>query len=419
MSSRTRAVVVILAACLIGLGAAGATQAQEKVLKIGGISPYTGPASRTGAEFKAAMQLAFEKVGHKIGDYKVELYWIDCQSDPAKASAAYAEAVERHGVQATLNMWHSSVAIALIDLAAKYKVPHYFGPGGASKVVNEKYQSNKNYAGFWLKGMPTPPKVTRKYVDAIENAVKKGLWKPANKKVAIFGEETDWGRGIGEGFREQFTKAGWEIATEDYFSMTQTEFHALMNKYKQLDVSILAGTHSGTAAISAFIKQADEVGLKAVIAADGLGWVGEWYKLTGKASNGVLDSTPVLVTPAAKAWAEEMKKKFKIEPGGQAAICYDFDNFFIKIAKRALEKYGKIDKETLLKINLEEVIPGKLTFTAADGAVIMKQLKFTPEDVPDPVFGPDFWYIPIVQYFDGKGYVVFPEDWKMRDFQGK
>ena len=165
--------------------------AADTVLKIGGIMPLTGPAARTGAEFKAALQLAFEKIGYKIGDYKVELVWIDDQSDPAKASSAYAEAVERYGVQATVTMWHSSVAIALIDLAAKYKVPHYFGPGGASIVVNEKYQSNPNYAGFWLKGMPTPPKVTQKYVDCLQNAMAKGYWKPANKKVAVFGEETD------------------------------------------------------------------------------------------------------------------------------------------------------------------------------------------------------------------------------------
>jgi branched-chain amino acid transport system substrate-binding protein len=190
-----------------------------------------------------------------------------------------------------------------------------------------------------------------------------------------------------------------------------------MNKYKSANVAVLAGTHSGTAAISAFIKQSAEVGLKSVICADGLGWVGEWYKLTGKASNYVLDSTPVLVTPASKAWAQEMKQKFGIEPGGQAAIAYDFDNFLIKILRRSHEKYGVIDKTTLHKINLEEVIPGKLTFTPKDGAIIMKELKYTPETVPDPVFGIDYWYIPIVQYMDGKSSVVFPEDWKMANFQ--
>jgi len=409
----------ILVICLLTAFSAVNGMAADKVLKLGGMGPFTGPSSRSGAEFKAALKLAFEKIDYKIGDYKVELVWIDTQSDPAKATNAYAEAVERYGVQATLNNWHSSVGIALIDLAAKYKVPHYFGPGGASKVINEKYHSNPAFAGYWFKGMPIPPKITKGYVDCLNDAVKNGYWKPQNKQVAIYGEDTDWGRGIGEGFKEQFGKAGWNISSEDYFSLTQTEFHALMSKYKKAGVSVIAGTHSGTASISTFIKTAAEVGLKAVIIADGLGWVGEWYKLTGKRSNFVLDSTPVLATAESKAWAAEMKEKYGIESGAWAGIAYDFDNYFIKIAKRAFEKHGKIDKESLHKINMEEVITGKLIYDAGDGAIIMKRLKFTSQTVPDPVFGQNDWFVPIVQYMDGKGQVVFPGDIKTKDFEAR
>ena len=114
-----------------------------------------------------------------------------------------------------------------------------------------------------------------------------------------------------------------------------------------------------------------------------------------------------------------MKKRFGIQPGGQAAIAYDFDNFLIRILNRSLEKYGKIDKESLHKINVEEVITGKLTYSAKDGAIIMNKLMYTPDTVPDPVFGIDHWYIPIVQYVNGKSNVVFPEAWKSADFQFK
>jgi branched-chain amino acid transport system substrate-binding protein len=325
--------------------------------------------------------------------------------------------VERYGVQATLGNWHSSVGIALIDLAAKYGVPHYFGPGGASKVINEKYHSDPDYAGYWLKGMPVPSMVTKKYVDALNYAVDKGYFNPKSKKVAIFGEDTDWGRGLGEGFKMQFEDSGWDIVSEDYFSMTQTEFHALLSQYKDQGVEVLAGTHSGTASISAFIKTAEEVGLDAVICADGLGWVGEWYELTGEASNYVLDSTPVLVTDESKEWAKEMKEKYGLDSGAWAGIAYDFDNFFIKIAERALEKYGEITSETLHKVNMEEVITGQLTYNKDDGAIIMNELKYSSDSVPDPVFGIDYWYVPIIQYIDGKGEVVFPEAWATTKFK--
>jgi hypothetical protein len=44
---------------------------------------------------------------------------------------------------------------------------------------------------------------------------------------------------------------------------------------------------------------------------------------------------------------------------------------------------------------------------------------YTPDTVPDPVFGIEHWYIPIVQYMNGKSNVVFPEAWKSADFQAK
>jgi hypothetical protein len=112
-----------------------------------------------------------------------------------------------------------------------------------------------------------------------------------------------------------------------------------------------------------------------------------------------------------------MKEKYDIEASAWAAVCYDWDNFFIKIARRALEKYGKIDKETLHKIAIEEVIPGKLTYATKDGALIMNEYNFSSESAPDPVFGPGHWYVPVVQYKDGEGRVVFPEDWKAADFE--
>ncbi len=197
--------------------------AAEQVLKVGAIGPFTGPAARTGEELKGSAVMAFEKIGNKIGDYRVELVWIDSQSDPAKATSAYSEAAERAGVQATILNWHSSVAAALIDLAAQYKVPHFFGMGAAA-IVNEKYHSDPKYAGYWLKLWPIPSKLIIGYVECLNNAVEKGAWKPAKKLVAIYGEDTDWGRNVGEGFKKMFKGTGWEIASEDYFPLTQTDF---------------------------------------------------------------------------------------------------------------------------------------------------------------------------------------------------
>jgi branched-chain amino acid transport system substrate-binding protein len=92
---------------------------------------------------------------------------------------------------------------------------------------------------------------------------------------------------------------------------------------------------------------------------------------------------------------------------------------FIKILNRTLEKYGTLDKVTIHKTFVEEVHTGKLTFGKADGALIMNEYRYTPESVPDPVVAKDAYYFPVIQYTNGQGDIVFPDDWKTKEFQAK
>ena len=398
----------------------GSSIAADKVFKIGIMGPFTGPSAKTGDEFKGAVTLALEKIGYKIGDYKIEPVWVDSQSDPAKATSAYAEAVESKGIQAGVLNWHSSVAAAVMDVTAQYKVHHFFGMG-AAEIVNEKWTSNTAKYGYWGgKGWPVPGKLMLGYVECLNDAVKKGLWKPKNKKVALYGEDTDWGRSVGAAFKKEFGKRGWEIVSEDYFPTTQTDFYPLLSKYKKNEVSVLAGTSTSAPSMSAFIKQAGELQLKSMIVADGLGWIGDWYKMTGPSANYVLDMIPQLTTKASQEWAKKIKAKFGYTPSpSSSGLSYDGINYFIKIAKRALELHGKLDKETIHKTIVDEVYTGKLTFSAADGALIMNEYKYSSDSAPDPVIASDAYFFPVIQYKDGKGYIVYPKDWAVKKFEAK
>ncbi|MFZ0611166.1 MAG: branched-chain amino acid ABC transporter substrate-binding protein, partial [Desulfobacterales bacterium] len=41
---------------------AGAALAADKVLKVGVLGPFTGPSAKNGAEFKASVEMALEKI---------------------------------------------------------------------------------------------------------------------------------------------------------------------------------------------------------------------------------------------------------------------------------------------------------------------------------------------------------------------
>ena len=139
-----------------------------EVFKVGFLGPYSGPSAQTGKQFKGGATIALEEVSYRIGNYTIEPVWIDSQSDPAKASQAYEQAVVQDGIQAGALNWHSSVAVAVMEVTAKHQIPHIFG-FGATEKVNETFASDPAKYGYWsTKGWPTPAKLGNKYIDALQ-----------------------------------------------------------------------------------------------------------------------------------------------------------------------------------------------------------------------------------------------------------
>ena len=393
-----------------GIPAGAQRGSQQRVFRLGILGPFTGPAARTGQEFRNAATMAFEKIGYRLGNYKVELVWIDEQSDPVKASRAYEEAVIRKGIEAGLLNWHSSVAVACMEVAAKYKVPHFFG-SGATEVVNEKFRSDPEKYGYWMaKIWPIPAKLSTAYVEALEDAIQMGRWNPGEKKMAIYGEDTDWGRSLGAAFRHQFEGKNWRVLAEEYFALNEIDFYPVLQKFRNLDVRLIVGTSTAPPTISAFIKQAREVGLRSLIVADGLGWVGEWYELTGNASNGVIDQNPLWNRAEAKAFRDAYVQQWHERPSpSSAGLAYDSANFFIKLSEAVLSQSGELDRAKLYRFCKEKLWTGQFIYT--DG-IIMPRYEFTPETIPDPKVGRGYYMFPVVQYSNGESRIIWPQEWR-------
>jgi branched-chain amino acid transport system substrate-binding protein len=387
---------------------------EEETFKLGVLGPFSGPSARTGDEFKAAVEMAFEDVDWKIGHYNIEPVWVDSQSDPAKASQAYEQAITQDDIQAGLINWHSSVAVACMEIAAKHQVPH-FAPYGATETLNETWQSDPDKYFYWVnKWWPTPKKLSISYVQALEDAIETGRYEPEEKTVAIWGEDTDWGRSFGNAIKGQFEDAGWEIVAEEYFSLDQTEFYPLLNKFNDLDPAVIAGTSTGLPVVSAFLKQSQEVGLDSVVIADGIGWFGEWYESIGDASNYMLDQIPGWATQEGQEFAAAFEEQQGFAPSPSAAgLAYDASNFFIQLAQNVYESEGELTSENLADFAKNQIQTGEWSYT--DG-IVMEEYKYTPETVPDPVVGKGYYIFPVLQYFDGEAKVIYPPEWSVQPF---
>jgi branched-chain amino acid transport system substrate-binding protein len=383
--------------------------AEEKVLRIGVAGPFTGPNARVGEEIKGHVAMAFEAIGWKIGDYKIEPIYIDDESDPEKGVRAYNEAVLRSNIQAGFYGYHSSVTIAQMEVTAENKIPHFFNQN-ESGVIVEKFKSDPVRYGYhgW-KGKPGPHRLFVGFDQALfDDAISNGLWSPDNKNYSVICEDTDYGRDTCKAFVELATAKGWTlVGGENYTPIAETDYYPLLNKIKTEEPSLMFISISVPAPVTAAIKQVQEVGLDVLTIAFGLGWTGNWYELTGKAGDYVIDIMPTYSTEAQKSWAAEFKGKFGIDPGPGIAVGYDYANFFIKILQGTLERYGELNKETIYKYASEEVSTGNLTY---DDGLFHASLKWSPETLPEMVVGEGYYLDPVIQYFGGQGVAIWPAD---------
>lgn len=388
----------------------------KKVLKIGVLAPLTGPSAANGQDIRNAVTMAFETIDYTIGDYRVELISIDSQSDPEAAARAYEQAIKEEGIQVGLLNWHSSVAVAVMDMAALYKIPHFFALGATDLIV-KKIESNPEKYSYWHKAWPMPSKLTEGYVIALEEAIEAGLWQPGEKRSVIYSEDTDWGHSFNRGIRPQLEGAGWTIVGEMYAALDETDFYDDLHDLEDKDIDLVVVSGANEAFQTSFVNQADEVGLEASLIADCLGCTGEWYNLTGDSSDYVLDQAPQWTTPAAKNFVAAFEARWGNIPGPQTAgLSYDYTNFFINIAQATYEEFGELNAETLYQFGQGEIKTGQITYT--DG-VIMREYKYTIQNGPDPLVGPDYFMDPVLQYMNGEGIIIWPAVWKEREFQPK
>jgi branched-chain amino acid transport system substrate-binding protein len=387
-------------------GDTGCTEPAPATIKLGISGPFTGPNALTGEEIKNGIGMAFDAVGWKIGPYTVEPVYIDDQSDPAKGTQAYEQAASADKIVAGLLGWHSSVAVAQMEVTAKYQIPHFFALGAAN-TIDAKFQGDPAKFGYWTaKGWPTPEKLTIGYVEAIEEAIAAGTYAPAEKKVALFGEDTDWGRSLAKGLKDQLTAAGWTVLYEDYFAADQMDFSALVSRYKSDNVPLIAGTTTFANSLSAFLKAISDSGIKSLVVADGLGWIGNWYELSGSASDYVVDQIPQFASDAAKQFAADYEAKYGSKPSpSSAGLSFDYANFFMKIAETALADSCEISSASLYKVAQEKLWTGQLTYT--DG-IIMSNYDYSTDTIPDPIVGGGHFTFPALQYMGGEATVVWP-----------
>lgn len=380
-------------------------------LKIGCMGPFTGPTSKSGEAIKKGTLMALDEAREEKeipitidGEKRdIEIVWIDSQADPDVAAAAVTDAINNQGVEFLINGWHSSVAMAVMDSEAPFKIIH-IGHLGETQYVAEKINKEPDRYRGWFKGWPSPPILTGLYGAPLKEFLDSRLWKPANRKAAILAEDTGFGHGWGEALVNSLEKAGLEPLPYDVTPLAETEFASFLSKYKEQGVSLVAIGMGGNVGVTNFAKQFRSHGLKALLIAHGITQFSGWYDMAGDASDFVITmDSPAPIAPWQFRWMTRYNLKYGEAPSlSSSGIPYDYTRLAIKILNRA----GTLDFETLIKTIYE---------TPYDG--VWNRYEFATEPGPNALSANEVmtglsyregFFFPMVQLLGGRRKIVWP-----------
>jgi branched-chain amino acid transport system substrate-binding protein len=340
---------IVAAAAVLAL-TAGMTRAQE--INVGVAGPITGPDAQFGDQMKRGAQKAVDDINAKGGvlGKKLKLITGDDQCDATQAVA---------------------VANKMVSEKVVFMDGHYCSSTSipASAVYND---------GGILEITPasTNPKLTDDAADKGWNNVFRTVGrddaqgavagkyladKYKGKKVAIIHDKTAYGKGLADETKKAMNAAGLQEAMYEAITRGDKDFSALISKMKQanIDVFYLGGYHPEAGLL---VRQARDQGFNAqFISGDAL-VTDEFWKITGKAGEGVLMTFPPdpRALPTAKAVVDSFKKD-GYDPEGYTLYTYASMQVFAAAAEKA--KSLKVDdlSKAIHSMTVDTVV-GKLSW---------------------------------------------------------
>jgi branched-chain amino acid transport system substrate-binding protein len=131
---------LLLAGCAVAALAAitaAPTVAQQKTIKIGFVSSFSGPVAAIGNDMRNSFELALDHLGRKIGGLPVEVIYEDDQIKPEVGVQKTQKLIESDKVDFMVGYIWSNVALASLKPLVDSKTITFITNAGASQIAGE------------------------------------------------------------------------------------------------------------------------------------------------------------------------------------------------------------------------------------------------------------------------------------------
>jgi branched-chain amino acid transport system substrate-binding protein len=342
-------------ATAIGLSLALPAAANAQSIVIGASVPDTGPAATPAVWQRWGYQIALDEANAKGGvlGKKVEMLAYDNRCNPSEAVNVANKLIEAK-VVAIVGSHCSSATLATMPLIAAAKIPLIDGVASSPKITELSGVGGNEWT---FRINPSD--------DDMMEALGAYLGQGSKiKRVAILGEDTDFGRGGAAAFAAVAKKNGVEIISTDFHPQSYPDFTALLTRIQQSKPDAIALFQLAGDQLN-FLRNAMQLGVKIpyigrfdpggnnlqIIQAGGMeGSITAWTY------------SYLVDTPANKAFAEEVLKLHKTTPVLQTWAGYDAMRLLLKAIGDAGSTDPAAIRDALKKIDFTNVMGAPVKF---------------------------------------------------------
>ena len=219
MTKRTFRTLLMSAGLVGSIFASSATAvfAADKLIKIGGLFPMSGPGSYFGAQDKQGVELALEQLNKTgVNGFKFEVKYEDSSCSPLPATQAAKRLLDQFKPDVVIGEECSDATLAVMPIMEQAKVPLLNAGSSAIKITDP--------GNPWtFRIMPN------EVMQGVDIATK--AYKQLNARTAVLlHENTNAGIGNANVFAETFTKLGGKILADIGFGRDVNDFTSIATR---------------------------------------------------------------------------------------------------------------------------------------------------------------------------------------------
>lgn len=341
MTRRSALLAASAVSLLAGAGLAGPARAADQVVKIGIDASLTGGDAQSALLVKDGAILAIDQANasHAVPGVKFEAMVLDDgtatagQYDPAQGAINARKMVADRAVVAAVGPQMSGVGKAMAPILSWGDLATITPSSTNPDLTDPKFAQQYRPAGkpIYFRTVATDsyqgPNMANYFAETLKV-----------KSVYVLDDTGAYGEGLAKAFEQQAVKDGIKVLGHDKLDPKAADYSSVLTKIKQLNPDSLYYGGVMQAGVK-LVKQAYDILPHNMPKAGGDGLITpEMLTAAGfPAAEGwyCTNASPhVTEDPAAQAWVNEYKAKFKVLPDDYAITAYDGTEVVIDAVKR-------------------------------------------------------------------------------------